>query len=357
MNTTRVLYLGDNWFGSCARAVAYALRRAGCNVLDIDYQCFIPQVSSNLDRAVRRVFRKSLMHAYNDEVLRRAESFRPDILLAFKGQFVEPRTLRVLRERGVHCYNYYPDRMILAKGLPEGECIAEYDCIFDTKRAWDGNADEPLKCRERHFVPHGYDPEVHRPRPLDERDIRQYECDISVVAWCSPRKYNLLKEVIRLRPSLKFNIWGENWGGRGIPGKYVQGHGLFGEQYSRAIQATRINLAFLGVTDAIRDETTTRTFEIPACGGFMLHERTEEVLQLYKEGVEMACYGSPEELVEKVDYYLAHPAERGAIAQAGYRRCVPAYSYDNRIAEILRWHCERFGGEIAATVAQGSESE
>lgn len=352
MQNIRVLYLGDNWYGSCARTPAYALRRLGCNVLDVDYQPFIPQVRSKFARGVRRVFRKSLMRTYNDEILRRAESFRPDILLAFKGQFVEAHTLRVLRESGVRCYNYYPDRVIFAKGMPEGECIPEYDCLFDTKRAWDGDANEWLKVRERHFVPHGYDPEIHRPVELDERDRRQYECDLSVIAGPSPRKYDLLKEVIRLRPSMKLKIWGDNWDRERIPGDYIQGYWLYGEQYARAMQTARINLGFLGITAAVRDETTTRTFEIPACGGFMLHERTEEVLGLYEEGVEMACYGSPEELVEKVEYYLAHPAEREAIARAGYRRCVPAYSYDNRIAEILRWHCDRFGGEIAATAAQ-----
>ena len=35
------------------------------------------------------------------------------------------------------------------------------------------------------------------------------------------------------------------------------------------------------------DRTTTRTFEIPASGGFMLHERNEEVLSLYREGSEI----------------------------------------------------------------------
>jgi spore maturation protein CgeB len=86
------------------------------------------------------------------------------------------------------------------------------------------------------------------------------------------------------------------------------------------------------------DETTTRTFEIPACEGFMLHERTPELLELYEEGKEVACFGSVEELASKIEYYLAHPEEREAIARASHARCVPAYSYDERIKEILRYH-------------------
>ena len=70
----------------------------------------------------------------------------------------------------------------------------------------------------------------------------------------------------------------------------------------------------------------------------MLHERSREVLELYQEGREVACFESVPELAEKIDYYLAHREEREAIAHAGHARCVPAYSYDNRVAEILRWH-------------------
>jgi spore maturation protein CgeB len=94
------------------------------------------------------------------------------------------------------------------------------------------------------------------------------------------------------------------------------------------------------------DETTTRTYEIPACGGFMLHERTDEVLELFEEGKEMACFGSIQELAEKINFYLAHPEERESIARAGYERCVPAYSYDHRMAEIIKWHVERYPGHL-----------
>jgi spore maturation protein CgeB len=70
----------------------------------------------------------------------------------------------------------------------------------------------------------------------------------------------------------------------------------------------------------------------------MLHERTPELAELYEEGKEVDCFGSVEELAEKVDYYLAHPGERERIAVAGHRRCVPAYSYDQRMLQILEFY-------------------
>lgn len=58
------------------------------------------------------------------------------------------------------------------------------------------------------------------------------------------------------------------------------------------------------------------------------------------EDSQIGCFGSAEELAEKIDFYLSHPAQRLEIARAGHDRCVPAYSYDIRMAELLRWHNE-----------------
>ena len=73
----------------------------------------------------------------------------------------------------------------------------------------------------------------------------------------------------------------------------------------------------------------------------MLHERNSEVMDLYHDNEEMACFDSIEELAEKIDYYLAHPIERASVARAGHARCVPAYSYDDRMDKMVRSHVGR----------------
>jgi len=208
------------------------------------------------------------------------------------------------------------------------------------------------------YVPHGYDADVHRPLPLDSKDTQLYGNKVLLVAGHTPEKEHLLSELMRFRPDIDLQIYGPRWTEfsrspnlrlctRGVP--------LYGSQYSKAIAAAAVCLGIMsgkvrGVTQG--DETTTRSFEIPACGGFMLHERTSELLEQYEEGHEVACFGSVEELAEKIDYYLAHPEERKAIAHAGHLRCVPAYSYDRRMAEILNYHTARCGGTEENALAQ-----
>ena len=69
----------------------------------------------------------------------------------------------------------------------------------------------------------------------------------------------------------------------------------------------------------------------------MLAERTEEHLALFREGEEAAFFGSSEELVSKIRYYLAHADDRRRIAQAGYNRVVNGgHTYRDRLSELMR---------------------
>lgn len=338
-----VLYLGEMWLGSCARACFAALRDLGCNIFALDEATYIPRGRSLRMRLLARALRGEFIREYNNEIIRAAKQFKPDMLLGFKSPYVLPRTLITLRQMGIPSYNYYPDRVKLAQGSLIAKALPEYDCLFDTKQYWDGDTAQWLHVRNRVFVPHGYDSELHRPINFDSRSTERYSCDVGFIGAWSPRKQPILERLVELRPDIDLHIRGDRWQNSPKLARFVRGEAIFGEQYIRAIQATGINLGIMGITDAVRDETTTRTYEIPACGGFMLHERTLEVLELFEEDKEMACFGSVEELAEKIDYYLAHPEEREAIAAAGCRRCVPAYSYTERVRRIVEWHIEHHG--------------
>ncbi len=345
----RILFSGDNWYGSNARSCADALRRSGYDVLDIDLQTLIPQVKLPASRALRRILMPRLIHELNNHILDTATIFRPDIFLAFKGNWIHASTLKLMSGRGVALYNYFPDTSAFMHGKWLRQSLPEYDCVFYSEPFWYGDVTKQIKLKDGCFLPHGYDPGLHCKVRLSEADISAYACDVSFIAIHSEHKERTLGKLISLRPNLNLCIWGNGWTERcqaiGLR-KFVKGFPLLGQSYTRALQAARINLAVMsgrvgGASSG--DLTTSRTYTIPASGGFMMHERNPEVLDLYEENEEIVCFDSAEELAEKIDYYLAHPAERKRIAEAGHARCVPAYSYDNRVAQILRWHRDHRG--------------
>lgn len=351
VNRMRILFLGDRWYGSCARACCEALRRSGHDVADLSPEDFGLKASSMTGRVIARILEPVSTREYNGEILRVARAFKPDFVLVFKGPGVASETVRTLRKWGVTTYNYFPDSLIRERRIVEA--LPEYDCIFDTKRALKRGVSAEMRARERVVLPHGYDPELHRPVLLDDHERKQYGCDVGYVGNHAPRKEKILLDLVRLRPEVNLRIWGHRWlTADSRLHKFVAGAGISGTEYVRAVSGSSVSLGIMGYDDKVVDETSTRTFEIPACGRFMLHERTPEVLELFEEGKEIECFDSAEEIARKVDHYRVNREERERIAAAGYRRCVPAYSYDKRVEFIVRWHMDRFGHqeELAAGV-------
>jgi spore maturation protein CgeB len=116
---------------------------------------------------------------------------------------------------------------------------------------------------------------------------------------------------------------------------------LKGAAYREAIWRSRINLAF--VTHSNRDDVAHKSFEIAACGGFLLAERTADHLACFREDQEAVFFSGVDECLTKARRYLNDEPARAAIAAAGLRRTQTS-GYDNdtvlrrlltRAAELL----------------------
>ena len=123
-------------------------------------QTIIPQWQQRSNRAIVRLLQPRIIREYNKRILERALQMRPEILLAFKGSFVESRTLEILRQSQIALYNYYPDTSPSAHDPILAESIGNYDCVFYTKKFWSLSLPEVLAGRRTVFLPHGYDPDA-----------------------------------------------------------------------------------------------------------------------------------------------------------------------------------------------------
>ncbi|MCA8954590.1 MAG: glycosyltransferase family 1 protein [Planctomycetes bacterium] len=80
---------------------------------------------------------------------------------------------------------------------------------------------------------------------------------------------------------------------------------------------------------------SNRLFLTLACRGFHLIHYVPGTEKLFVDGRHLAWFRDREECLERISYYLDHPAEREAIAQAGYDLVSKGHRYEDRVADIL----------------------
>ena len=48
-------------------------------------------------------------------------------------------------------------------------------------------------------------------------------------------------------------------------------------------------------------------------------------------------FRTPEELLEKAEYYLAHDKEREQIAKSGCEKVLSCYTYEKKLKQLMDW--------------------
>jgi hypothetical protein len=79
-----------------------------------------------------------------------------------------------------------------------------------------------------------------------------------------------------------------------------------------------------------------RLYETTGVGTMLLTDRKTNLGELFKVGKEIEDYGSKEELVEKINYYLKYDKKRKDIATAGQKRTLRDHTYKKRMTELIR---------------------
>lgn len=156
----------------------------------------------------------------------------------------------------------------------------------------------------------------------DQLFQRQRDVDLLFVGSMFLNKFPLLAKVkkafgrqFRLhgRGSWKMNLyWNVKYG---FPG-WIRS--IEFDQFIPLYHRTRI-----GINVHNRGKYTVggyRMFELPANGVMQVCDGGEHLQTFFEDGKEVVGYEDADDLIEKIRYYLAHDAEREAIARAGFRR-------------------------------------
>lgn len=78
-----------------------------------------------------------------------------------------------------------------------------------------------------------------------------------------------------------------------------------------------------------------RIFDVMSVGGLVLSNWQEEIPELFVEDEEILTYKTPEELIDKADYYLRHDDKRVRIGINGYQKVKKQHTYEQRLNKII----------------------
>jgi len=338
----------DGWEPAWVRG----LRELGVDCRMFDTHAHFPD--GVLGRFQQRFLTGPSLNRVNRLLLEEVAARRPDVTLLYQGHHFWTSTVerlrrhtfvtgyhnddplgprrRLLRYRhlipalphyhGYHCYRECTAHDVRAAGVPR------VGVILDRFVPWDDF-----------------------PRALSPEDRRRLECELTFIGHCERDvRIACLSAVVRAgirvrihgnsrfwRPSVPPDVWER------LPPMRQ----LFGEDYRKALCGAGIAACFFSRWN--RDQYTRRAFEIPACGVFLLAERTPVMQELYQEGVEAEYFETPEEFVEKACYYTKRPSARKRVAAAGYRRATQSgYDLSSRLKQWLQevgeWREQALGG-------------
>ena len=204
--------------------------------------------------------------------------------------------------------------------------------VFSTKTY---NLEElkKLGAKRTEFFLDSYDEELHRPiaaygaienKDIDVSFIGTYETERAATIWWLGVQ------------GIRIVVFGNGWDSltECHPNVQVQSHPVYGDEYVKVINRTKINLGFLRKIN--RDQVTSRSMEITGAGGFFLAERTTRHSELFEEGVEADFFSSDEELLVKIKMYLNTPEKILSIGLAGRQRCLRSgYGMKEQIIAML----------------------
>ena len=336
----RILYVGTILPGSTALQRAEALKDLGHQVttLSTENSNEIVVKPALASRVWRRIVGPQDRVGMNAAVLRAIRSETFDALWIDKGLTMHAKTLRQVRELQPLCriIGFSLDDMMnpanqsrhFLKGLPL------YD-HFITSKSYNVAELQELGCPDVLFVDNAYDPHTHHPVTVTAELREQIGGAVGFIGQWEPERAEALRKLALA--GIPVRVWGFTWERmRDVPpGLILENRPLWDDEYARALCAFDINLCFLRKCN--RDLQTSRTMEIPACGGFMLAERTAEHQRLFTEGQEAEFFADDEEMILKVRHYLDHPEERRRIARRGYERCLrDGYSNAARLRGALK---------------------
>lgn len=267
----------------------------------------------------------------NADFIETVYKYKPDLVFVYRGTHIMPETLRAIKKNSpsITIIGYNNDDPF-AKGHPFWlwrhflASLPEYDIVLAYRQH---NIDDFKRAgaKQVHLLRSWFIPERNHPVMLSPEDRERFACDVVFVGHYEPDgRMDMLEEIVRAGFHLRLFGPGYDWNPvlqkSALLRHLIPVQLVWGDEYNKALCGAKIALCFFSKLN--RDTYTRRCFEIPASGTMMLSEYSDDIANLYREGLEADFFRSKEELSDKIEKYLENAELRQSIAAAGHLRVI-----------------------------------
>ena len=270
----------------------------------------------------------------NRSLISLAQETRPDLLIVAGGHRLTARTVQQLTDKGIITALWTIDAPINFQ--PIIDAAPFYHHIFC-------QGTEAIKLLDTagikgaHWLPMACDPDLHRSVELSTEAKKQYGNDLVFAGSYYPNRAELFQKLA----DFDLGIWGPGWEKLKSDSpfrRFLRGGQVKPETWQKIYSAGKIVLATHYQDPENRFpvyQASPRIFEASACGAFVITDNQKDVILLFKGGEHLVYYDNPDDLIEKIKYYLNHPSERERIAKKGRSEVLSQHTYVHRIRRLL----------------------
>lgn len=329
----KILITGQFLKGSLEASYCDAFNANGCEVYRFNVSDYVNPLL--LNRLANKFLNSYVQNILNKYFKKRIYEIRPELVFVIKGEFISPETLKELKKtKHLKIFNFNPDNPFNENKAASSDLIRNSIQYYDAYFIW-GKFLIPalIKAGAKHveYLPFAYDPELHYPLQVSEHEIKKYGNDIAFIgSWDKERE-----EFLESLTNFDLAIWGNGWQklkwNSKLKSKWKK-KDVIGEEFSKVCNSSKIVLNHIRAQNG--NAHNMKTFEIPACNGFMLTKRTEEQGEFFEEGKEIACFSTPVELDAMIRKYVNNDSIRNQI-KINARKKIQPHTYFERAKKIL----------------------
>ena len=346
----KILLYGDTRPGSGGWCYEKTLQNLGHEVRTFSENMALEVYQTSLLRKILRKLNASVFEIdrrrHSGHLISEARRFRPSIVIVQKGLFLSREDILAIKRNESWVCNINHDDFFSYNrnnwSRIQRSAVPAYDHIFVT-RAVNVAEVRPLNPNIDYF-PFSYYPEIHKPTQIPQSEADRWKTDLVFVGTHEASRAEAMEKLLHLG-KYHLSMYGSGWRRlkkTSVLRQCVRGGEIRFDELCKALGGAKICLGFLRKEN--RDEYTQRSFEIPACRGLLLAERTPTHTKLYREGSEAEFFNvnDPTELNRKVAELLANPYRRDAMVEAGYQALINGkHTYADRLSNLFSIYQKR----------------